>query len=129
MKTNTIIVSFTNGSVPPQYAYRYQIIFSEEDGNAELKLFKGYDTDEKMIVSERKKFNVEIFLKLVSLLNTKEIPLKNQVMVGGSERSIEVNSKKMIINPDDDFGISVFNRFLELYSADFLNQINNNLNL
>jgi len=129
MKTNTIIVSFTNGSVPPQYAYRYQIIFSEEDGNAELKLFKGYDTDEKMIVSERKKFNVEIFLKLLSLLNTKEIPLKNQVMVGGSERSIEVNSKKMIINPDDDFGISVFNRFLELYSADFLNQINNNLNL
>jgi hypothetical protein len=129
MKTNTIIVSFTNGSVPPQYAYRYQIIFSEEDGNAELKLFKGYDTDEKMIVSERKKFNVEIFLKLLSLLNTKEIPLKNQVMVGGSERSIEVNSKKMIINPDDDFGISVFNRFLELYSADFLTQINNNLNL
>ncbi|NML58395.1 hypothetical protein [Chryseobacterium cheonjiense] len=129
MKTNTIIVSFTNGSVPPQYAYRYQIIFSEEDGNAELKLFKGYDTDEKMIVSERKKFNVEIFLKLLSLLNTKEIPLKNQVMVGGSERSIEVNSKKMIINPDDDFGISIFNRFLELYSTDFLNQINNNLNL
>jgi hypothetical protein len=129
MKANTIIVSFNNGSVPPQYAYRYQIIFSEEDGNAELKLFKGYDTDEKMIVSERKKFNVEIFLKLLSLLNTKEIPLKNQVMVGGSERSIEVNSKKMIINPDDDFGISVFNRFLELYSADFLTQINNNLNL
>jgi len=129
MKTNTIIVSFTNGSVPPQYAYRYQIIFSGEDRNAELKLFKGYDTDEKMIVSERKKFNVEIFLKLLSLLNTKEISLKNQVMVGGSERSIEVNSKKMIIYPDDDFGISVFNRFLELYSADFLNQINNNLNL
>lgn len=129
MKANTIIVSFNNGSVPPQYAYRYQIIFSEEDGNADLKLFKGYEKDEKMIVSEQKKFDTETFLQLLSLLNKKENSQKNPAMAGGSQRMIEVNSKKIIIEPDDDFGISLFNRFLELYSTDFQNQLNNNLNL
>ncbi|MDR6159494.1 hypothetical protein QF023_003010 [Chryseobacterium sp. SLBN-27] len=129
MKANTIIISFNNGSVPPQYAYRYQIMFSEEKGIAELKIFKGYDTDEKMIVSEQKKFDTETFLQLLSLLNKKENSQKNQAIVGGSERMIEVNSKKIIIEPDDDFGVFLFNRFLYLYSANFLDQINNNLNL
>lgn len=129
MKANTIIVSFNNGSVPPQYAYRYQITFSEDNGIAELKIFKGYDTDEKMIVSEQKKFDTEIFLQLLSLLNKKENSQNNQALVGGSQRMIEVNSKKIIIAPDDDFGISLFNRFLELYRTDFQNYVNNNLNL
>lgn len=129
MKANTIIVSFNNGSVPPQYAYRYQITFSEDKGIAELKIFKGYDTDEKMIVSEQKKFDTEIFLQLLSLFNKKENSQNNQALVGGSQRMIEVNSKKIIIAPDDDFGISLFNRFLELYRTDFQNYVNNNLNL
>lgn len=129
MKANTIIVSFNNGSVPPQYAYRYQITFSEQNGIAELKIFKGYDTDEKMIVSEQKKFDMEVFLQLLSLINKIENSQKNQAMVGGSKRIIEVNSKKIIIEHGDDAGISLFNRFLELYSTDFQNQINNNFNL
>lgn len=129
MKANTIIISFNNGSVPPQYAYRYQIMFSEEKGIAELKIFKGYDTDEKMIVSEQKKFDTEIFLQLLSLLNKKENSQKTKAMVGGSERIIDINAKKIIIANDDHFGISLFNRFLELYHTDFQNQINTNLNL
>lgn len=129
MKVNTIIVSFNNGSVPPQYAYRYQIIFSEQDGNAELKIFRGYETDEKMIVSEQRKFNTEIFLQLLSLISKIKDSVKDPSMVGGSQRMIEVNSKKIEIHPDDDFGISLFNRFLYLYNPDFINQINSNLNL
>lgn len=129
MKANTIIVSFNNGSVPPQYAYRYQIIFSEQDGNAELKIFRGYETDEKMIVSEQRKFNTEIFLQLLSLISKIKDSVKDPLMVGGSQRMIEVNSKKIEIHPDDDFGISLFNRFLYLYNPDFINQINSNLNL
>lgn len=129
MKANTIIVSFNNGSVPPQYAYRYQIIFFEENGNAEFKLFKGDEKDEKMIVSEKKKFDTEIFLQLLYLVNNLENSQKNPAMVGGSERIINVNSKKITIAPDDDFGVSLFNRFLKLYSTDFQNQININLNL
>lgn len=129
MKANTIIVSFNNGSVPPQYAYRYQIVFSEQDGNADLKLFKGFDTDEKMIVSEQRKFNTEIFLQLLSLISKIEDSVKDPAMVGGSQRMIEVNSRKIMIEPNDDFGISLFNRFLYLYHPDFINQINSNLNL
>ena len=129
MKANTIIVSFNNGSVPPQYAYRYQIIFSEENGIAELKIFKGHDPDERMIVSEQKKFDTEIFLQLLSLIDKIENSQKNQAMVGGSERIINVNSKKITIAPDDNFGVSLFTRFLKLYSTDFQNQININLNL
>ncbi|OVE54832.1 hypothetical protein [Chryseobacterium mucoviscidosis] len=129
MKANTIIVSFNNGSVPPQYAYRYQIIFSEQDGNAELKIFRGYETDEKMIVSEQRKFNTEIFLQLLSLISKIKDSVKDPSMVGGSQRMMEVNSKKTEIYPDDDFGISLFNRFLYLYNPDFINQINSNLNL
>lgn len=129
MKANTIIVSFNNGSVPPQYAYRYQILFSEQDGNAELKIFRGYETDEKMIVSEQRKFNTEIFLQLLSLISKIKDSAKDPSMVGGSQRIIEVNSKKIEIHPDDDFGISLFNRFLYLYNPDFINQINSNLNL
>lgn len=94
MKANTIIVSFNNGSVPPQYAYRYQILFSEQDGNAELKIFRGYETDEKMIVSEQRKFNTEIFLQLLSLISKIKDSVKDPSMVGGSQRMIEVNSKK-----------------------------------
>jgi len=129
MKANTIIVSFNNGSVPPQYAYRYQIVFSEQDGNADLKLFRGYDADEKMIVSEQRKFNTEIFLQLLSLISKIEDSVKDPAMVGGSQRMIEVNSRKIMIEPNDDFGISLFNRFLYLYHPDFINQINSNLNL
>lgn len=129
MKANTIIVSFNNGSVPPQYAYRYQILFSEQAGNAELKIFRGYETDEKMIVSEQRKFNTEIFLQLLSLISKIKDSVKDPSMVGGSQRMIEVNSKKIEIHPDDDFGISLFNRFLYLYNPDFINQINSNLNL
>lgn len=129
MKANTIIVSFNNGSVPPQYAYRYQITFSEENGIAELKIFKGHDPDERMIVSEQKKFDTEIFLQLLSLIDKIENSQKNQAMVGGSERIINVNSKKIKIAPDDNFGVSLFIRFLKLYSTDFQYQININLNL
>ncbi|MBL7879516.1 MAG: hypothetical protein JNN23_06595 [Chryseobacterium gambrini] len=129
MKANTIIVSFNNGSVPPQYAYRYQIVFSEQDGNADLKLFRGYDADEKMIVSEQRKFNTEIFLQLLSLISKIEDSVKDPAMAGGSQRMIEVNSRKIMIEPNDDFGISLFNRFLYLYHPDFINQINSNLNL
>lgn len=129
MKANTIIVSFNNGSVPPQYAYRYQIVFSEQDGNADLKLFRGYDADEKMIVSEQRKFNTEIFLQLLSLISKIEDSVKDPAMVGGSQRMIEVNARKIMIEPNDDFGISLFNRFLYLYHPDFINQINSNLNL
>jgi hypothetical protein len=55
MKKHTVTVSFNNGSVPPIYAYRYEIIFSEITSEAELKIFKGYNTDEKIIISESKK--------------------------------------------------------------------------
>lgn len=129
MKANTLIVSFNNGSVPPQYAYRYQIVFSEQDENADLKLFRGYDADEKIIVSEQRKFNTEIFLQLLSLISKIEDSVKDPAMVGGSQRMIEVNSRKIMIHPDDNFGISLFNRFLYLYNPDFINQINSNLNL
>ncbi|GAA5091204.1 hypothetical protein GCM10023210_18290 [Chryseobacterium ginsengisoli] len=128
MKANKVIVSFNNGSVPPQYAYRYQIIFSEQEGDAEMKLFKGYDTDEKMILSESKKFNIEIFQKLLSLLEKKENSEKPSNMTGGSQKSIDINAKKIMIEADDEAGISLFNRFLYLYSPDFLNLINKNIN-
>lgn len=128
MKANKVIVSFNNGSVPPQYAYRYQIIFYEQDGDAEMKLFKGYDTDEKMILSELKKFNIEIFQQLISLLEKKENITKDPNMTGGSQRIINVNSKKIMIEPNDDTGISLFNRFLYLYSIDFLNLIHTTIN-
>ena len=128
MKANKVIVSFNNGSVPPQYAYRYQIIFSEQEGDAEMKLFKGYDADEKMILSESKKFNIEIFQQLLSLLEKKENSEKPSNMTGGSQRNIDINAKKIMIEADDEAGISLFNRFLYLYNPDFLNLINKNIN-
>jgi hypothetical protein len=51
--------------------------------------------------------------------------------VGGSQRSIEIQntiSKKIIIEEDDEAGISLFNRFLYLYSSDFSNIINKQIN-
>jgi len=129
MKPNIITVSFNNGSVPPQYAYRYQIVFSEQDEKAELKLFRGYDADEKIVIAEQRKFNTEIFLQLLALINKIETSAKDPATIGGSQRIIDVNSEKIIIRPDDDKGISLFNRFLYLYNPDFINQINHNLNL
>jgi hypothetical protein len=128
MKANKVIVSFNNGSVPPTYAYRYEIVFSEETGNAELKLFKGYDINEETILSESKKFNIEILQQLLSLLEKKENSEKPSNMTGGSQRSIDINAKKIMIASDDEAGISLFNRFLYLYNPDFLNLINQNIN-
>ncbi|MCS3867361.1 hypothetical protein J3D55_000277 [Chryseobacterium ginsenosidimutans] len=128
MKANKIIVSFNNGSVPPIYAYRYQIVFSEETGDADLKLFKGYDVNEEMILSESKKFNLEIFQQLLSLLEKKENSEKLSNMTGGSQRSIEINAKKIMIEADDEAGISLFNRFLYLYNPEVLHLINQNIN-
>lgn len=128
MKANKVIVSFNNGSVPPTYAYRYEIVFSEETGNAELKLFKGYDINEETILSESKKFNIEILQQLLSLLEKKENSEKPSNMTGGSQRSIDINAKKIMIAADDEAGISLFNRFLYLYNPDFLNLINQNIN-
>jgi hypothetical protein len=128
MKANKVIVSFNNGSVPPTYAYRYEIVFSEETENAELKLFKGYDINEETILSESKKFNIEILQQLLSLLEKKENSEKPSNMTGGSQRSIDINAKKIMIAADDEAGISLFNRFLYLYNPDFLNLINQNIN-
>jgi hypothetical protein len=128
MKANKVIVSFNNGSVPPTYAYRYEIVFSEKTGNAELKLFKGYDINEETILSESKKFNIEILQQLLSLLEKKENSEKPSNMTGGSQRSVDINAKKIMIAADDEAGISLFNRFLYLYNPDFLNLINQNIN-
>lgn len=126
-----VTISFNNGSVPPQYSYRYEIKFSEENTNAELKIFKGYDLDEKMIVSESKKFNPDVFQQLLSGLEKTDQSMKEPHQVGGSQRSIEIQntiSKKIMIETDDVAGISLFNRFLYLYSSDFSHIINKQIN-
>lgn len=131
MKMHTVTISFNNGSVPPQYSYRYEIKFSEENANAELKIFKGYDLDEKMIVSESKKFNPDVFQQLLSGLKKTDQSIKEPHQVGGSSRSIEIQntiSKKIMIEADDEAGISLFNRFLYLYSSDFSTIINKHIN-
>lgn len=131
MKTHTVTVSFNNGSVPPQYAYRYEIIFYEETANAELKIFKGYDLDEKIAVSESKKFNTDVFQQLLSGLEKINNSTDQNHLVGGSQRSIEVQnsiSKKIVIEANDENGISLFNRFLYLYNSDFSTIINKHIN-
>lgn len=131
MKAKTVIVSFSNGSLPPPYAYHYEIVFSEETTDAELKIFKGYDNE--VVFAESKKFNLEIFQQLLLGLETIKEFKKNPNMVGGSHRSIEIkeenHSEKIIIDANDEAGISLFNRFLYVYSSDFLNIINKNINL
>lgn len=128
MKANKVIVSFNNGSVPPQYAYRYQIIFSEQTGDAELTFFRGYDKNEEMILSDTRKFNPDVLQQLLSLLNKENNAVKNPDLVGGSQRIIDINSEKVVIDADDDAGIALFNRFLYLYSPDFSNIINKYIN-
>lgn len=128
MKADNIILSYNNGSVPPQYAYRYQITFSAKEGNAGLKLFTGYGAEEKMILSEQKKFSTEILSQLRSILINKEHSVKNPTLVGGSLITIEADTEKIIIRPDDEDGISLFNRFLYLYDKNFPDKINKHLN-
>lgn len=128
MKADNIILSYNNGSVPPQYAYRYQIIFSAKEGSAGLKLFTGYGAEKKMILSEQKKFSTEILSQLRSILINKEHSVKNPTLVGGSLRIIEADTEKVIIRPDDEDGISLFNRFLYLYDKNFPDKINQHLN-
>ncbi len=128
MKADNTILSYNNGSVPPQYAYRYQITFSVKEGNAGLQVFTGYGAEEKMVLSEHKKFSTEILSQLLSILIKKEHSVKNPTLVGGSLRIIEADTVKIIIRPDDEDGISLFNRFLYLYDKDFPDKINKYLN-
>ncbi|MBD8082876.1 hypothetical protein [Chryseobacterium caseinilyticum] len=130
METRKVIVSFNNGSVPPEYAYRYELIFSDH-GSAELIVFKGYDLDEKNIFSETKKVNVLILEQLIVGINNLRTFGQNSPEVGGSQRSIEFingKSEKIFIQNDNLEGIHLFNRFLYLYNPDFLNIINKIIN-
>lgn len=130
MKDKKVIATFNNGSVPPEYAYRYELVFSS-NGIAELKVFKGYDLDEKNVYSESKKINVLILEQLIiGLINLKMLS-KSSSKVGGSQRTLELcqrNSEKSFIQNDDLAGIDLFNRFLFLYNSDFLNNINKIIN-
>lgn len=130
MKDKKVIATFNNGSVPPEYAYRYELVFSG-NGIAELKVFKGYDLDEKNVYSESKKINVLILEQLIiGLINLKMLS-KSSSKVGGSQRTLELcqrNSEKSFIQNDDLAGIDLFNRFLFLYNSDFLNTINKIIN-
>ena len=130
MKDKKVIATFNNGSVPPEYAYRYELVFSS-NGIAELKVFKGYDLDEKNVYSESKKINVLILEQLIiGLVNLKMLS-KSSSKVGGSQRTLELcqrNSEKSFIQNDDLAGIDLFNRFLFLYNSDFLNTINKIIN-
>lgn len=130
MKDKKVIATFNNGSVPPEYAYRYELVFSS-NGIAGLKVFKGYDLDEKNVYSESKKINVLILEQLIiGLVNLKMLS-KSSSKVGGSQRTLELcqrNSEKSFIQNDDLAGIDLFNRFLFLYNSDFLNNINKIIN-
>ncbi|MCW3160612.1 hypothetical protein [Chryseobacterium oryctis] len=132
MKTEKVIISFNNGSVPPPYAYRYEISFSKQTGNANLKIFKGYDSNEELILSESEKFNSDILRQLLSELET-IVPRDNFNIIGGSQRIIEIISDnhtgRIEIEPDNEKGISLFNRFLYLYNNNFSDIINKNINL
>lgn len=132
MKAKKVIISFNNRSVPPPYTYRYEIIFSEQTGNADLKIFKGYDINEEMIFSETEQFNIDILRQLLlELQQVKDSGDSN--MIGGSQRIIEIQTdrqaQRILINPNDEKGISLFNRFLYLYSNNFSDIINKNINL
>ena len=120
MKDKKVIVSFNNGSVPPQYAYRYEIIFSNH-GTALLEVYKGFDIDEKNVFSETKKINTLVFEQLVlGVINLKFTADKN-LAIGGFQRSIELingKSEKFFIENENLLAINLFNRFLYLYDLD-----------
>jgi len=130
MEARKVIASFNNGSVPPEYAYRYELIFTD-NGNAELKVFKGYDLEEKIIFSETEQINVLILQQLISQAHNLRIYNDNSPETGGSQRSIELingKSEKIFIHNGNLEGINLFNRFLYLYNSDFLNIINKIIN-
>lgn len=130
MEAKKVIATFNNGSVPPAYAYRYELSFSDS-GDAELKVFKGYDLDEKNIFSETKKINALILEQLIAGVYNLKSFKSNSPEIGGSQRSIELNngkSQKTFIQNDNLQGINLFNRFLYLYNPDFLNIINKIIN-
>lgn len=130
MKDKKVIVSFNNGSVPPQYAYRYEIIFSNH-GTALLEVYKGFDIDEKNVFSETKKINTLVFEQLVLGVINLKFAADNNLAIGGSQRSIELingKSEKFFIENENLLAINLFNRFLYLYDLDFLNNINKIIN-
>lgn len=130
METEKVIATFNNGSVPPAYAYRFEVIFSDS-GNAELKVFKGYDLDEKNILTETKKINALILVQLITEVRNLKIFEVNSPKTGGNQRSIELRngkSEKTFIQNDNQQGINLFNRFLYLYNPDFLNIISKIIN-
>ncbi|WP_312076890.1 hypothetical protein [Chryseobacterium sp.] len=129
MKDKKVIVAYNNGSVAPQYAYRYKIVFSEN--TAVLEIFKGFDTEEKSVFTETKKINALVFEQLILGLSNLKIFDKDSPEIGGSQRNIEItngSSIKFFIKNDDFAGINLFNRFLYLYDSDFLNIINTIIN-
>ncbi|KQT22429.1 hypothetical protein ASG31_03655 [Chryseobacterium sp. Leaf404] len=130
MEGRKVIATFNNGSVPPEYAYRYELSFSDS-GHAELKVFKGYDLDEKNVFSETKKINALILEQLIVGVHNLNLTQSRSPEVGGSPRSIEIingKSQKTFIQNDNLEGINLFNRFLYLYNPDFLNIINKIIN-
>lgn len=130
MKASKITIFYNNGSVPPQYAYHYEINFSAETGEAQFKLFSGYYEDEKLLFSESISFDQETLQQLLP-----EIPqLKsdnNSPNIGGSQRIIETinqETKKYVIAADNETGIQLFNCFLYLYDEDIMNTIHKFIN-
>ena len=116
-----LILEYSNGSLPPPYAYTYKISFFET-GYAQFELFERNNEDLKEIYSENRKYNVETLQKCISQLHESKSD-KSQLMVGGEVLKIifekDVQNHEIVIPPNDGFQKENFQLLQSIYDENF----------
>lgn len=116
-----LTLDYSNGSLPPPYAYTYKISFFET-GYAQVEFFSSDNGDLKPIKTENRPFNLEDLRKQVAELDAHSSQ-KTNVRVGGELRVItfekDGKNQTITIYTDDNSQRAAYNKLLMIFDPEF----------
>lgn len=92
---NYVKLFWNSGSVPDPYFYQFNLDFFE-DGNVNLNISKGRDSEVEIIESDSKKISPQLITELLKQSDRLIPTSKKGVTVGGPEKFIEINQNKKV---------------------------------
>lgn len=120
MKT-LLILEYSNGSLPPPYAYTYKISFFKT-GYAQFELFERNNEDLKEMHSENRSFNLQTLQSCLHQLNENPSD-KSELLIGGELMKIifEKNgiTQEITIHPNDEIQKENFQLLESIYDENF----------
>lgn len=116
-----LILEYSNGSLPPPYAYTYKISFFKT-GYAQFEVFERNNEDLREIHSENKSYSLETLQTCIHQLNENP-PKTSELMVGGEHMKIIFEKHgtdyEISVHPNDEIQKENFQLLQSIYDEHF----------